>query len=246
MYTRLKQSIKALAPRSFLYKHENRLRSIYSLFYRGRKYYCNICQRGLRTFIPIHDGDMLCPRCGSLARNRRLYDVLQKGLLTAGHTILDFSPSRSLYRILKSTKDIAYLSSDFSDEFLADYHFDITHIDLADNSIDLVICYHILEHIENDAGAMTELYRVLKTGGACLIQTPFREGDIYENPLIKDPEQRLKHFGQADHVRIYSVEGLKSRLSVAGFEVEVMAFNEPADNKSGFKENEYILLSKKI
>jgi SAM-dependent methyltransferase len=245
MYTNIKKIIKAILPQNFMYKHEMKFRSLYYLFYRGEKYHCNICNHGLKGFIQTHDGDKLCPRCGSLARNRRLYDVLQKGYLKNDITVLDFSPSRNLYRVLKKNGSIKYISSDFAGEFLSDQHYDITHIDLPDQCIDLIICYHILEHIDNDGKAMTELHRVLKVDGTCILQTPFKEGDIYEDPLIQTSEERLKHFGQADHVRIYSVNGLKNRLSLSGFQVHVKEFVEKADNKYGFREKEYILVVQK-
>jgi hypothetical protein len=53
------------------------------------------------------------------------------------------------------------------------------------------------------------------------------------------------HFGQNDHVRIYSVEKLKNRLTLAGFKVDVLEYHEPETNKYGYKEEEYILLAKK-
>jgi SAM-dependent methyltransferase len=245
MYTRIKKVILAVLPRNFMFQNEMKFRGIYYFFFRGNKYHCNVCHHGLRKYIPVQGGDMLCPRCGSLARNRRLYDVLQKNYLKKDVTILDFSPSRNLYRVLKQNKNLKYVSSDFAGEFMADHHFNITGIDLPEESIDLIICYHILEHIDNDRKAMTELHRVLKTNGTCIIQTPFKEGDIYENPLIRGSEERYKHFGQADHVRIYSVNGLKERLVLSGFQVDVNEFNESFDNKFGFKEKEYILIAKK-
>jgi SAM-dependent methyltransferase len=245
MYTYIKKAVKAILPHNFMVKYEMAFRSVYYLFFRGKKYYCNICDHGLRTFIHVPGGDKLCPRCGSLQRNRRLYDVLTKEYLKKDMTVLDFSPSRSLYRALKQNKNIKYISSDFSGEFIADHHFDITRINLPDQCIDLIICYHILEHIENDTRAMSELYRVLKMGGICLVQTPFKDGDIYEDPLIRAPEERLEHFGQDDHVRIYSVNGLSGRLSFSGFQVDVKEFIEPGDNKTGFKEKEHILVARK-
>jgi SAM-dependent methyltransferase len=245
MYTNFKEAIKAIIPRNFMYKHEMKFRGLYFLFYRGERYHCNICNHGLRKFVPVQDGDKLCPRCGSLARNRRLYDMLQKGYLKKNTTVLDFSPSRNLYRVLKENENIRYISTDFAGEFLSDRHYNITDIGLPDQCIDLIICYHILEHIDDDGRAMSELYRILKNNGACIIQTPFKEGDIYEDPSIQTSEERQKHFGQTDHVRIYSVNGLKNRLSLSGFHVEVMEFNEPGNNKSGFKEKEYILVARK-
>ncbi|MEJ6793130.1 MAG: hypothetical protein QNK89_10480 [Lacinutrix sp.] len=52
---------------------------------------------------------------------------------------------------------------------------------------------------------MSELLRILKPKGKCYIQTPFKTGDIYEDSDIKTEEQSLLHFGQEDHLRIYSV-----------------------------------------
>jgi SAM-dependent methyltransferase len=166
-------------------------------------------------------------------------------LLNSQPKILHFSPSRTLYRKLKSKKELDYLSTDYEDEFLADQKLDIRNTGLAANSFDLIICFHVLEHIDEDLKAMQELLRILKPGGHCLIQTPFKEGDIYENEAVVSPEDRLVHFGQADHVRIYGVEGLKNRLANTGFVVEVQLFENEAANRFGYKENEVVLKGRK-
>jgi SAM-dependent methyltransferase len=172
--------------------------------------------------------------------------LLQTEFLTNKVKILDFSPSRNLQRVLKENSTISYTTTDFSGEFPADKHDDITHLDMPDKSYDLVVCYHILEHVNEDMQAMRELYRVLNAGGACIIQTPYKEGDIYEDPSVQTPEGRLTHFGQADHVRIYSAVGLKNRLSQSGFQVEIKEYTEPKGNKYGFKEKEIILVAGKV
>jgi len=157
--------------------------------------------------------------------------------------VLHFSPSRSLYRRLRKIKSIEYISTDFENEFLADKKYDITNLDVDGDQFDFIICYHILEHIENDAQAMKELFRVLKPGGKAIIQTPFKEGDVYENEAIKSPEDRKNHFHQEDHVRIYSVDGLKSRLEKTGFQVKVNVFKK--DLLFELKERETVLFAKK-
>jgi hypothetical protein len=78
----------------------------------------------------------------------------------------------------------------------------------------------------------------------CSIQTPFKGGEIYEDYTITDPNERLIHFGQEDHVRIYSVEGLKKRLTQTGFEVEIKQFNKE-DSEFGLTKNEIIFILKK-
>jgi ubiquinone/menaquinone biosynthesis C-methylase UbiE len=172
----------------------------------------------------LKNQELICPFCGSLSRNRRLWKLLNENNSVQG-TILHFSPSRSLYRKLKRNKKINYYSSDFEDEFLADYKFDITNIAQADNKFDTIVCYHVLEHIVDDKKAMNELYRVSKPNGIAYIQTPFKKGNIYENYSITTPEKRKEHFGQDDHVRIYSIKGLKKRLEEAGFSVIEKSFN---------------------
>lgn len=92
---------------------------------------------------------------------------------------------------------------------------------------------------------MKELFRVLDSGGTCIIQTPFREGNIYENALLRTPEERALHFGQADHLRIYSVNGLKERLEASGFQVEVSEYHNHTANRDGFEPVEFILIASK-
>lgn len=220
MYQEIKNSITKIVPRKLLFQQEENLRKLFSIFYSGTTYQCSVCNKNLNKFITTINNDRLCPNCGSLERNRRLWLLLEREFLVPNSTILDFSPSRCLYRKLKKIKDINYQSTDLSGDFIADYQYDITNLKIEDNKFDLVICYHILEHIKDDSKAMNELYRVLKLGGKALIQTPFKEGAIYENDAITAEKERLEHFGQEDHVRIYSVSGLQERLENAGFLVE--------------------------
>jgi len=244
VYTIIKQSLIRIVPKNILFKLEPLIRFALYQFYRGKTYQCSICEKRLRRFVQLGE-DKLCPNCGSLSRDRRLWEILSSEFLTEQAEVLDFSPSRSLYRVLKEISLISYSSTDLSGDFLSDYQYDIANIDAPDQKYDLIICYHVLEHIENDYQAISEMYRVLKKEGTCIIQTPFKQGSIYENLSIKSKEARLKHFGQKDHVRIYSINGLKERLIANGFDVAVKEYNEPEENIFGFKQNEVILICTK-
>lgn len=244
MYLFLKKIVKKIFPQKLLFKLEPLLRKGYSLFFLGKKYHCSVCKGSFRRFIKLKNGELLCARCGSLPRDRRLYDLLKKENLLNGK-LLDFSPSRALYRKFKKIPGLEYYSSDFANEFISVHQFDITAIKMQDNFFDLIICYHILEHIADDRKAMAELFRVMKPGGTMLLQTPFQEGEIFEYPTITSEQDRNKYFGQKDHVRIYSVEGISERLKQAGFRVNILQFNEQLLHRSGFSEKEIVVMCKK-
>lgn len=241
MYSKLKALAKQILPKPFLEKNEFFLRKVISLKYRGTQHQCNICSIKLKRFVDLDGKDLLCPNCGSRSRTRRLYKQLTKHNVLNGN-VLHFSPPKILYKQFKQLK-MNYYSSDYENEFTADYNFNITSIPKNENFFNTIICYHILEHIENDKEAMSELYRVLQPGGTCFIQTPFTDGETKEDPSITSPKDRKKHFGQEDHVRIYALHELISRLRAAGFKTEIKSYTN--DMYNGMN-TETIILAKKI
>ena len=241
MYQLLKKGVSTILNKKRLFQIEPFLRFAYAIFYTGNKYQCTVCKKKLSKWVIQPNADQLCPQCGSLKRGRRLYSLLTTTYLKPHMHILHFSPSRALYRALKAKPNITYITTDLSGDFLSDQQWDITQMNAPSNSFDLIICYHILEHITSDSQAMAELYRVLKPSGRCLIQTPFKEGQIYEDWNITTPQERLLHFHQEDHVRIYSVNGLKHRLEAQKFKVKTLQFTETESNYFGFKTTETIL-----
>jgi SAM-dependent methyltransferase len=99
---------------------------------------------------------------------------------------------------------------------------DITAMAIPDQSFDVIICSHVLEHVVGDRDAMKEMLRVLKPGGCAYVQIPYvgsRPTD--EDPGLIDPKERERRFGQFDHVRIYGCD-FEDRLINAGFVVAKM------------------------
>jgi len=243
MYNFIKSILKNIIPKEVLIKNEDHLRRLLKPLYAGSLYECGICKTKLKSFAKLENGDLLCPICGSLPRTRRLNLMLENEFLKSGAYFLDFSPSRMLYKKWKKRSDIHYFPTDFENEFLSDYQFDITAINSEENNFNLIVCYHILEHIIDDEKAISELYRVLKKGGSLLVQTPFKEGEIYEDFSKTTEAERLEYFGQKDHVRIYSVKGLEERLKKAGFKTAVRGFEE--NQYLGLSQNEFVIVCKK-
>ena len=244
MYHTLKSLLIRYFP-SLITRFEFTIRRILALFYRGNKVYCNVCDHHFSQFIHHDKGDLICPACGSLGRHRRLWSVLNDRVLPQKQaSILHFSPSKIIQKKIKSSHP-NYVTTDYDGKLKADKSYDITNIAAPSQSFDFIICYHVLEHITEDSKAMSELFRILKNDGLLIVQTPFKDGDIYEDTSIIKPEERLKHFGQADHVRIYSVQGLQTRLAQQGFSVEELYFEEKEGNLMGLKLKETILLCRK-
>jgi ubiquinone/menaquinone biosynthesis C-methylase UbiE len=102
---------------------------------------------------------------------------------------------------------------------------DLTRLTLPDESWDVVICYHVFEHIPDDRAAMREMYRVLKPGGWAVVQVPVRDvPETLEDPTVQTAEERVRLFGQRDHVRYYGWRDFADRLEDAGFEVTIERF----------------------
>jgi predicted SAM-dependent methyltransferase len=247
MYSKLKEIALFVVPPYFLQKAEFIFRYIISVFYYGNKVYCTICQKNYSKFITLENGDQLCAGCGSLPRHRRLWKLInEEEIINPDDIILHFSPERCITKKLEQNHKENYHTTDYDTKSNTQLHFDITQIAAKDQTYSYIICYHVLEHIENDIKAMKELFRILKPNGRILIQTPFKEGDNYENKEVKTKEERLKHFGQDDHVRIYSVEGLKKRLESVGFHVTLKQYTDENDIFFGFKSKEVILICLKV
>lgn len=170
-----------------------------------------------------------CYNCGATDRERLVYTYLAEefGLFTTQHRrILHIAPEASLSRQIRKHNFQRYVCGD---KFAPGYHYpgDVTNLDIlqlpfADDSFDLIICNHVLEHIPDDQAAMRELLRVLRPGGQAILQVPFAKdvAETYEDPTATDPRQREQLFGQHDHVRLYGSD-YGERLKAAGFSLSV-------------------------
>jgi SAM-dependent methyltransferase len=170
--------------------------------------------------------------------------------------LLHFAPERSLYTILAKCRNIAYTKCDLSPNSpdfreIGDVQkIDITNMAFKDNTFDVILCNHVLEHIEDDHKAMKELYRVLNEGGWGIFQVPIKHKSekTYEDWSITSRSERKKAFGQHDHVRIYG-QDYTERLKNAGFTVikddYAKSFSEADRLRFRINPREIIFLCKK-
>ena len=238
-----------------------------SLLYTGNRLECPFCGGHFRKFLPggldlpvykekniVGGGyrvNVKCSRCRSSDRERLtcLYLKNKTEVFCENLKVLHVAPERNLQRVLMTCPNIDYLSLDLNSP-LAMVKMDITEIKYEDNSFDVIICNHVLEHIPDDRKAMSELYRVLKPAGWAILQVPISLllDRTYEDSTVTTPEGREKVFGQSNHVRIYGKD-YKDRLEKIGFSVEVYnfakEFGEPTIHKYGLSKEEDIYICSK-
>ncbi len=218
-------SIPQLVPGGTRYRLRRVLEYATSVTMHGDNFECPCCRGKFRKFFPAgiaRRPNARCPRCGSLERHRLIWLYLQRqtDFFTLPYKVLDVAPEEFLQRKLKSLSNINYLSIDL-ESGLAMQKMDVTKLDLPDNSYDVIFCNHVFEHIPDDRAAMRELARVLKPTGWAILQTPvdLKREQTDEDPNISDPQERLRRFGQTDHIRIYGRDFF-SRLETSGWAID--------------------------
>ncbi len=139
----------------------------------------------------------------------------------AGIKLIHFAPEPALRSFLKKLKCLKYKSADLTSP-IADDQVDITNMSqYKDESFDFFICSHVLEHVVDDTRAIKKLFRILKPGGSGIIMVPILLSlkKTYEDPTKSTPEDKRRHFGQNDHVRVYSKKDFLKKLANAQFKV---------------------------
>ena len=211
-------------PRQTLIKFSFLFSKLISVFYIGNKVECPICESKFRKFLPWGNKgaeNRLCPNCLSLERHRLIWLYLKNktDFFSANLKVLHVAPEQPFYKRFKALKNLDYTTADL-DSPIADIKVDIMNMQFEDNTYDVFICNHVLEHVDDDIHAMKEIHRILKPCGWAILQVPinFDSKETYEDPGIADPKEREKHFGQYDHLRYHGLD-YGDRLRKGGFTV---------------------------
>ncbi|MGB1404401.1 MAG: class I SAM-dependent methyltransferase [Flavobacteriaceae bacterium] len=224
------KAILNLVPRPWLIKLSLWFRPIIRLYFKGSRFTDPIDGSSYRKFLPYGYQNIrlnaLCPGTLSLERHRLLWLYLQfkTNFLTDSLKVLHIAPEQVFYKKFKSFTNWDYTTTDIYSP-LADIKADICALPFEDETYDLILCNHVLEHISDDRKAMRELYRILKKGGTLIAQVPLEEGRLksFEDDSITDKKKRTEIFGQYDHVRLYGMDYYQ-RLESIGFQTEAVDF----------------------
>lgn len=195
-------------------------------WYAGARRVCPICGFHARRFLPQgvkRRPEARCPSCNSFERHRLAWLFFRERTALLDGTekrVLHVAPEACLERRLRRALGSGYVTADLLDP-TADVRMDLMEIQYPEGSFDVIYCSHVLEHVPDDRQAMRELHRVMAPGGWGMINVPISAEATDEDPSVTDPAERLRRFGQEDHVRCYGPD-YYHRLGEAGFEVTVV------------------------
>ena len=243
-------------PRKFLIKYSFLITPILRIIFHGKRYTDPIDNSNYSKFLSYGykriRKNALCPGTLSLERHRLLWLYLdnETNFLNSSLKVLHVAPEQVFYKKFKKLKNWDYLTFDLNSP-IADIKGDLTSTNFKDESFDLIICNHVLEHIKDDKSALNEIYRVLKYNGTSILQVPINVGreKTFEDSTIKSKIQREKYFGQYDHVREYGLD-FKDRVEQSGFKVQMINYSKKISKdliiKYGLMKNDLIPIAKKL
>ncbi|MCC6437611.1 MAG: class I SAM-dependent methyltransferase [Acidimicrobiales bacterium] len=187
---------------------------------------CNICRWAGDAFLrPGHCEATTCPRCGAIGRDRFLFWALQNTVARPASgrlRVLETSPRLGADYRAAMGGWFDYLCSDFDERAHSGMiRLDLQAIELPDECLDVILTPHVLEHVPDTDRALAELHRVLRPGGALLLQVPLLQGRTaapVEPEFHGDDTPVMWRFGPE----------LSDRLEAAGFRVRLLVTGELA------------------
>lgn len=201
---------------------------------------CNICGGTDFTDMPKRP-KVRCVDCGSLERTRiAALHISREATLPPGARILHFAPERGLAAMLREIGGENYRALDIDPSRypgLDIERFDLCRdiFQLPENSVDLIVHNHVLEHIEcNYSVVLVRLARALSDTGTMLFSVPILPGEFRDELADVSWEEKQTRFGQMVHVRRFGTDFLQQTLG--------MIFPVPAEHdlRASFSEDELV------
>jgi SAM-dependent methyltransferase len=179
---RLRTTLRPFVPRRFHAPVTQLSGHLVALALAGSRVSCPCCGGRLRRFVVYPS--LYCPRCGSYERHRLLALQLaeQPELLAPPLRLLQVSPDRPLERLV-TRPGIERVSIDI-DNPAVDFEMEVHELAFADESFDTVLALHVVDAVADQPRALKELHRVLRPGGAALLQVPVDEQPRLRENLI--------------------------------------------------------------
>jgi len=189
-------------------------------------------------------------RSGLAARlDRRNHYLFVKSCMPSGvkvDTFLDVGAGPGEWARVLSKHCKKYIALDISTKMLASSFYSLlpncikanataTDLPIPDNSIDFILCSHVLEYQDDSSACLVEFSRVLKKNGRLILITKNRHALVWRatqsiltlfkrNPIPKQIWHRIETIGFPKNMMIESIAYISARLPL-----------NPNDVHDGFK-----------
>jgi SAM-dependent methyltransferase len=214
-------------------------------------YYCPVCENRVGYFSPLsysfikktidsgykyfgcnehfNASQYSCPICSANDRDRLYVHYISNTYLKNNTDkklrFLEIAPS-NVTKFLKS-KNYDIKTADL---MMPDVDYKVNVENMAcfkDNTFDFIIFSHVLEHVENPNKALKEIYRILKPGGEAIIMAPVipQLEKTLEDKSHKTSFERLKNYGQEDHLRLFAKNDFKNLITANNFKLNEFGIN---------------------
>ena len=191
------------------------------------RYDCPACEKSVVGFFRYGANPSWgCPACGASPRQRLVAYLLDNKGLTVppGGSVLHIAPNEAglVRRFQASASD--YVPADLHPEI---YAIDsVISLDLMrfeeDRRYDVIYASHVMEHVDDDARVLSNIYSALKKGGEAWLIVPLWDRPTVDGHRGMSQREREKRFGQWDHIRQYGPD-FADRIRKAGFDLEVVS-----------------------
>ncbi len=229
-----------------------------------RRVICWVCGNPVAEFlaygIPARPGR--CPHCGAKPRNRAVHWYLRQVIrrrLVAISEVLEVGGSRVTVQRFSAEAVIGDSRYTVIDRRTLDFHariepphrfipMDVAKTDFADNSFDVILCNHTLPYIRDDGGALSEIFRILKTDGLAMLDSSHDEDktrpvDAYRR---EHPELGDEYFAENGDQWVYGQDYV-ARLEAAGFTIRLDVLFENCDRafkrEHGLKDHHELIVA---
>lgn len=163
----------------------------------------------------------LCPVCQCNDRDRHLWLYMSRaGILDdiSSKRILHIAPEVLLEPKLLALHPLEYIAGDLHPRNARHQKLNVESLPFENEHFDLIICNHVLEHVDRPDKTLAELARCLSPRGRLVAQTPYSPVLKATLELTKMPSEafRIRYYGQNDHVRLFGAD-IINYFRAAGF-----------------------------
>jgi SAM-dependent methyltransferase len=163
-----------------------------------------------KTYFPKHEENRMKNE-GNVAeareyffsgKNRILYHLLEqrfgwmnKYIKDTDENVIELGSGAGFSKEFIKNKNLKL--TDVLDSYWIDMKVDALNLPFEDESLDVVICSHMIHHIASPSKFMENVGRKLKPGGRIIIQ------DIYTSTIMKMALRVMRHEGWSEEVNVF-------------------------------------------